>query len=176
MSKVPLQAFNFEYNGLSNTLVTPVIVIPDVNPTQERFADILSNSSNSNFLLNALWDTGATASCIKPQAAKRVGIDNNFVTYARVRGVNSKEEQKPVYRVGAFILPNRVNIPGVHLIESDIASEADILIGMDIILLGDLSISNYGGKTVFCFSMPPHENIIDLVERSNKVNSKIKKR
>ena len=176
MSKTSLQAFRVEGNGLLNVLITTVIIIPELDVTQTRLQDVLSNPQQSGLLLNALWDTGATRSYIKPEVAKRLGIDKNVVSFADVTGVNSKTETKPVYKVGAFILPNNVNVAEFHLIESNIASTADILIGMDLILLGDFSISNYGGKTVFCFSSPPHNKKIDLVERAQRINPKPKKK
>jgi len=173
--KVPLQAFRVEGNGLLNALITRVVIIPDLNLSQTRLNDILSNPEKSGYLFTALWDTGATRSCIKPSIATKLGINKNIISFANVTGVNSKTQQKPIYKAGAFILPNKVIIPDFHFIESEIASTADILIGMDLILNGDFSISNYNGKTVFCFSMPPHEKRIDLVERGEKVNGRIKK-
>ena len=52
-------------------------------------------------------------------------------------------------------------------------SHSNLIIGMDIICAGDLSISNYE-KTVFCYSFPAHCNHIDLVDRANKINRKSK--
>jgi hypothetical protein len=65
---------------------------------------------------------------------------------------------------------------GFHFTESHIATDADIIIGMDLILAGDLAISNGGGRTIFCFSMPPHEKALDLVDRQDKVNKRFKKK
>jgi hypothetical protein len=163
-----------EGNGLMQVLQTPVVVIPELNATEMRLRDVLSNPSKTGLQLNALWDTGATRSCIKPDIAQRLGINSNIVTFANVTGVNSKTQTKPVYKVGFFILPNGFVIKDFHFIESDIASACDILIGMDLILLGDLSITNYGGKTTFCFSTPPHNKHMDLVERAQKINKRKK--
>jgi hypothetical protein len=41
------------------------------------------------------------------------------------------------------------NIPGV-----------EVLIGMDIISMGDFNISNANGKTLFSFVIPPYKNKI----------------
>lgn len=48
-----------------------------------------------------------------------------------------------------------------------IAGNTDILIGMDIITLGDFAITNVGGKTVFSFRTPSTK-MIDYVEEINK--------
>jgi hypothetical protein len=45
-----------------------------------------------------------------------------------------------------------------------------MLIGMDIIQLGDLSISNGAGKTLFTFAMPPFDDKIDLYEKAITIN------
>jgi len=172
MSKIPLQAFKIEYVGLMSTLITPVVIIPELNVNDIRLNDVLSNPQRLGLQFNALWDTGAHRSCIKPEIAQKLGINNNIISYANVTGVNSETQTKPIYKIGYLVLSNRVILPGFHFIESNIASTADILIGMDLILLGDLSISNGREKTVFCFSMPPHDNVIDLVERGNKVNQR----
>lgn len=173
--KLPLQAFKFQYNGLAKQIITPVVIVPEHHFDDTKLKDILQDAKNLGLQFNALWDTGASCSCIKPDIAKKIGITENIVTFTQVTGVNSKTETKPVYKIGTIILPNRVRYDGFHLIESNIASiEADILIGMDLILSGDMSITNYGGKTTFCFSAPPHENEIDLVERSNRVNKRKK--
>lgn len=168
MPKNPTMAFTVKSDGLMNTLITNVTIVHVLHATEDMVNEEYKNHKNQ---LTALWDTGATASCIKPSAVKKIGLtEADIVSFSNVTGVNSITQRKPKYLVSNFILPNRVNIPNVHLIESEIASTADILIGMDIICMGDFSISNYDNKTLFSFSMPPHHNVIDLVDRANKIN------
>jgi len=50
----------------------------------------------------------------------------------------------------------------------NLVRDVDLLIGMDIIQLGDFVISNGAGKTLFTFAMPPFEDKIDLYKRSIK--------
>jgi len=45
---------------------------------------------------------------------------------------------------------------------------------MDIILLGDFSISNGGGRTLFSFAIPPFENKTDHYEKALAVNKRNK--
>lgn len=170
------QAFKFEYPGLAGQLLTPVIIYPELDINEVKFNNILSNSAISDYQFIALWDTGANCSCIKPEAAKKIGIDKNIVKLTEVTGVNSKTELKPIYKVGALILPNRTVIPNFHFVESNIASTADMIIGMDVILAGDFAICNHGGTTTFSFSIPCHENKINLVERSEKINERLAKK
>jgi hypothetical protein len=52
----------------------------------------------------------------------------------------------------------------------NLVKDVDMLIGMDIIRLGDFSISNGAGKTTFTFAMPPFDDKIDLYEKAIAVN------
>jgi hypothetical protein len=52
-----------------------------------------------------------------------------------------------------FVLPNGVQIQ-TEVTSCDSLGNCDALIGMDIITLGDFSISNYGKKTTFSFRIP----------------------
>jgi len=54
-----------------------------------------------------------------------------------------------------LILPNNVGIPGALVSECpDVAGGFGVIIGMDIIAGGDMSISNHGGETWFTFRFP----------------------
>jgi hypothetical protein len=55
-------------------------------------------------------------------------------------------------------LPNQVRVLKV-LVAEGIPGGADMLIGMDIIGLGDFAVSNYNNKTVFSFRMPSMDTI-----------------
>jgi hypothetical protein len=46
-----------------------------------------------------------------------------------------------------------------------------MLIGMDIIGLGDFSISNGENSTLFSFAVPPFTNKVDLLEKAEVSNS-----
>jgi hypothetical protein len=47
-----------------------------------------------------------------------------------------------------------------------------MLIGMDIIMMGDFVISNGGGTTLFSFAIPPLPQKIDLVDEADAENGK----
>ncbi|KAK3606869.1 hypothetical protein CHS0354_018463 [Potamilus streckersoni] len=138
------QAFKFEWVGLTPRLITPVVIYPELEINQIRLNDILTNPASAKLVFYALWDTGAEISCIKPEAVKRLGIsETNFVGFTQVTGVNSETQKMPRYKVGGLILPNNVMFEGFDLVESSIASEeADILIGMNLILQEMLQLKN----------------------------------
>ena len=50
-------------------------------------------------------------------------------------------------------LPNGVNIAGIEVAEAQLRG-ADVLIGMNVIGLGDFAITNKNNRTVFTFRVP----------------------
>lgn len=66
-----------------------------------------------------------------------------------------------VYLVNLY-LPNRVGIIGLPVTDAELTDE-DVLIGMDVISLGDLFISNAEGKTCLSFQYPSQFRI-DMVD------------
>ena len=61
-------------------------------------------------------------------------------------------------------LPNMVDVNNTNVAVCNLVKDIDLLIGMDIIKLGDFSISNGAGKTLFTFAAPPFEEKTDLYE------------
>lgn len=54
----------------------------------------------------------------------------------------------------SILLPNNLVLPLLRVTEADLIGEANVLIGMDIISLGDFAITNLNKKTTFSFRMP----------------------
>lgn len=53
-----------------------------------------------------------------------------------------------------------MNVNDVQVCDTDIGKQGlEMLIGMDIITLGDFSVSNYNDKTVFTFRVPSKEKM-----------------
>jgi len=144
-------AFAIEYDKVCKILKTEIEV---VNPfTKERKT------------YSAMWDTGATDSVI----VKKVYDELNLFAIDRitVQGVNSVKDVDVA--MIDIILPNKIIFPK-HRVTVCEMNDIDMLIGMDIISKGDFSISNFDGKTLFSFSIPPFENRINLLELSkNKI-------
>jgi predicted aspartyl protease len=109
----------------------------------------------------ALWDTGASNSLIRPEVAQKLHLLP--VSMTTINTPTSKNEISPVYSVNLY-LPNMVRVQNVQVLEG-IPSGCDMLIGMDIIGLGDFAVTNFNGKTVFSFRMPSMTTI-DFVNHS----------
>jgi hypothetical protein len=89
-----------------------------------------------------------------------------------ISGVGGKVEKAPVVVVD-MILPGGIKIPSWRVAVSDLRG-VDMLIGMDIIQLGDFSISTLNHETVFTFAIPPFQNRTDLYEKAEAVNKRNK--
>ena len=72
-------------------------------------------------------------------------------------------------------LPNGVLIVGRAVAQLPLASY-DVIVGMDIISLGDFAISNFNGKTTFTFRIPSVEEFDfvadwDAIKESQAIDS-----
>lgn len=110
-----------------------------------------------------IWDTGATNSVITQKIVDELNLKPTGIT--KVNGV-SGETTSPVYLVD-FLLPLGLIIPGLRVTLGQLADGADALIGMDVITLGDLSVTNKLGRTKMTFRIPSmHE--VDYVQEENE--------
>ena len=99
----------------------------------------------------ALWDTGATNTCISDRLALELSLnDEDFVKIATAAGV----VRVPVYYIHLF-LPNRQVFHEIQVVQFTYTDDdCDVIIGMDIITQGDLALTNQEGHTVFSFRIP----------------------
>jgi hypothetical protein len=152
-------SFRVDYNYKARELRTEVILFAVSAPSPNKTATV-----------SAIWDTGATASVITPDIAQYLQLFP--IDTVPIIGVNNeKPEPKPVSIVH-IALPNNVLLQTRRVSVVTIAG-ADMLIGMDIISLGDFLICNAGDKTSFSFVIPPFTNKPDWIEMSNKLNSSL---
>jgi predicted aspartyl protease len=98
----------------------------------------------------ALWDTGAGVSAINVGIVKRLGLEElSFTTIQTPSG----EMDCGVYLVD-IELPGGITISGVRVVAAK-HSGSDVLLGMNVIGLGDFAVSCAGDKTSFAFRFPP---------------------
>lgn len=132
-----VKAFTSKYDGISSHLLNC--------PT------IKSTIDNEMFKIRALWDTGATCSCISEDLAKKMGL---VATGMKTIKTPSGSSNQNTYCVDLY-LPNFVAILALTVCDSKINNQGlDMIIGMDVITKGDFSISNYNQKTYFSFRVP----------------------
>lgn len=118
--------------------------------------------------VQAIWDTGATNTVISKKLASKLGLVPTGKTTCNA--VNQ------CYEADTFIvdigLPNGLMIAAVQVTAAENLVDYDLLIGMDIITVGDMSITNANGVTWFSFRFPPDPIRIDYVERSDEIMKK----
>jgi len=100
--------------------------------------------------LRAIWDTGASGSVVNMKTAAKTGLQ--AIGYTPVETTNGKYSA-PVYICDMY-LPAGVVVPAVEMTGGQLGDNVDMLIGMDVITLGDFSITNLGGDTWFTFRVP----------------------
>lgn len=142
MKPTILKWFKISYPGIARTLKSKVKLglLLLINETKHEFKE--------DFL--ALWDTGATNSCIKNSIAVRYSLP--VCRQLVCRGAYGKKKVNS-YLV-SLLLPNNDLIHEIELISCDDSILVDMLIGMDIITRGELIINNYNGITAYSFQIP----------------------
>jgi hypothetical protein len=150
-------AFEQRYPFHTENLISELEIYP--LPTTDR----------DNFIkIRAKWDTGANHTVISLNVMKRLNLIP--IGWETVSGVGGKQSID-VVRLG-IKLPNDLFVSsrrvGVCSINS--SHNIDMLIGMDIIQLGDFNISNSAGKTAFSFVIPPLPEPISLAKEADRLN------
>jgi len=112
---------------------------------------------------NALWDTGATMSAITPEIRDKLKAET--IQRKKITAVHTAKEVDVV--LITIELPNRVIKKTIKAAVCDMASKSEMLIGMDIISLGDFALSNGNDQTLFSFAVPPFRDKIDFSKRQN---------
>lgn len=147
-------------NGkIENCIVTPVsITDPDTGTVVNTFG---------------IWDTGATHSVITKKKAQEFGL--KVLSMTRVIGVHGPKDV-PVYRVTIALNNENINLTTLVTECEELPSngkEVGMLIGMNIINMGDFAISNYNGKTFMTFLVPSLKQI-DYVQEIAEFNRCLK--
>lgn len=123
--------------------------------------DVTIRYDGKSITVPALWDTGATNSCISYEVATKLTMIPTGKKLINTAG-GICEANMYLIDVG---LPNNVNIMQLPVSDSTIGNQGlGMLIGMDIIGMGDFSVSNFNGRTVFSFRLPSKQ-MTDYVEQ-----------
>lgn len=134
-------AFTTKYSVISNKLICKDVRL--------NYMGLLSRS------LIALWDTGATRTCISEELAGELNLIPSGKTFINTPSGSSTQNTY----LADLHLPNGVVVKNVMIIDAKIGNQKiDLLIGMDIITLGDFSVSNFNNKTYFSFRTPSQKH------------------
>ena len=106
----------------------------------------------------ALIDTGASRSAIRStfvQAAKLVSYEKCTIRMAKGEYISS------VYNID-ILFPNRMMAKNIKAAEFSGNHEFDFIVGMDILRMTDMAITNAKGVTVLSLRSPPADEHIDF--------------
>lgn len=137
--------------------------------SEARIFDPLSE--RSLILKQAIWDTGATSTALNSSIARAFGLVATGQTLA-VTANGTAVVNTYVINLG---LPQKVLIRGLNVMDGDLGDNTDLLIGMDVIAMGDFIVQNCAGMTHFSFCIPPFENKYEMVSKANQVNERNQK-
>jgi len=158
MAEQQVKAFNIIYNQLVPVLITSVSIHEAFDPQITKPPDNLKD-------FRAIWDTGATRTAISKKVVEGCGLVPTGMCRVKTAG---GEKDSFTYLVSVF-LPNKVCFSQLRVTQADI-TDADVLIGMDIIASGDFAVTNLNGKTNLSFRIPSVE-CIDFVKKPPNVVS-----
>lgn len=137
-----LSVFTEQYSKRMNKIINSVIAI--------------NNITKLTMPAKALWDTGATGTCISKELVQKLKLQPIGMQRIQTPSGTAIVNQ---YKMN-IMLNKEVIVKNVSVIDSEIGNQnIDILIGMDIITFGDFGISNFEDKTQFSFRVPSQEHV-----------------
>lgn len=161
-----LFSFTTKYSNKVNVIFTDIgISLPILN----------SNQKEPIHKIKAIWDTGATNTTITKALATKLKLKP--VGKVTVKGVNSTSIEN-TYLLDIY-LPNKIVVKVLNVTEcSALSSDFEMLIGMDIIGLGDFAVTNKNNKTTLSFCIPSLDEIDfnPLVDNYNLKHSSLNRK
>jgi predicted aspartyl protease len=145
-------AITVKAERLLDRIITPVSV------QQAKEYSVNQGIEMNSFDVRAMWDTGSKLTCISTDLVRYFGLAP--VDTLKLTSIHGTKKAN-VYLID-IILPDNITIANVAAAEIDAGGEFDILIGMNIISLGDFAITNDNGKTIMSFRLPTANNPIDF--------------
>jgi hypothetical protein len=137
--------------------------------------DILPVSSSDNTIsntpvkINAIWDTGATLTIIKPELRNRLNLcmvrAGSSATVVGLGGLFKAD-----YTVLSIYLRDNFEIEWCPVYVLDFSVDVDMIIGMDIIGMGDFAVCNTNNETSFTFAVPSFPDRINFADKSEIFN------
>lgn len=157
-----ISSFTIDFNGITREIITDVgISIPIAE-------QVIAKNDNRIVETKALWDTGATNCVITRKMATDMGLKPISITKVCHAGGVSYPN---VYLINIY-LPNDNVVTSVRVTEcDDAAGSFGIIIGMDVITMGDFALTNVDDKTIFSFRIPSISKI-DYVQEGKDMLAK----
>jgi predicted aspartyl protease len=152
------QALTLKAPGIARSIVIPVVA------SQSKALCLKFGLERIEADVLALVDTGATDTSISDRLAAGLGL--KIMDRGRVNAAGGIHASS-VFSIDVLLrsMVNFVNIRAMTFVKT--VQIFDIIIGMDILTLGDLAITNHNRQTVLSFRVPPDTKHIDFVSAEN---------
>ena len=151
------RALTVKISGRAKQLITNLEVSAAFDPNEPP------NPQPAKESTNALWDTGASKSVISRAVVKKLGLTPTGATNVSHAGEMSVS---PTHLVN-FYLPNKVGMLGILVTEFEGTGDFGAIVGMDVIAIGDFSVTNMDEQTWMSFRTPSMVSI-DYVQEHTK--------
>ena len=132
-----MSAFSTSYSGIVRALVSEIGIVTGV-----------SAAATEVVKCKALWDTGAVYSVISRQFAMKLGL----TSFDSGRAYTAQGSYDTSVYLLDILLPNKMIVKDLRVSDGEF-QDFDFLLGMDVISLGDFTITNKGA-TRFAFRIP----------------------
>ena len=151
------QALTLKAPGIARSIVIPVVA------SQSKTLCHKFKCKTIEAEVMALIDTGATNTSISNRLAASLGL--KVIEQCEVDAAGGVHIAN-VYMIDV-LLRSMVEFTNVRSAEFIASNKFDIIIGMDILTMGDLAITNHDNRTVFSFRVPPDNDHIDFISAGN---------
>jgi len=153
--KIQYHPLDFEYKKIVREISTPVTLYSS-----------FSSSEGKIVTTSAVWDTGANHSILSPKIVQELGLC--AIDTKLVHGINKSNCLSDIV-IATIRLTDDLVLTGRRFSVNNIPG-TDVLIGMDIIMLGNFVINNTDGKSSFSFVIPPLKEKISFSKIVEKIN------
>lgn len=121
------------------------------------------------FTTKALWDTGASRSVITPEIVSQLGLK----PIGKGNSVHAGGESEVNIYLVDILLPNNVTVQNVMVSEcAEQKGMFGLIVGMDIISMGDFSISGPAQRRTMSFTLPTNLTVDFVKIFNNMANNK----
>ena len=133
------------------------IVVNSSEVLNKLSCPVIVNGGQHKTIVKAVWDTGATCSCISPTLANELNLQK--VGETSVKSASHAVDRTNIYEVDVIVSDN-IRFNSVYVCEMNIQyQQIGMLIGMDLISQGDFATSNFNGQTTFTFRKPSNSKL-----------------
>ena len=132
-----MSAFSTSYSGIVRAIVSEIGIVTGV-----------SGAATEVVRCKALWDTGAVYSVISRNVAAKLGL----TSFDSGRAYTAQGSYDTSVYLLDILLPNKMIVKDLRVSDGEF-QDFDFLLGMDVISLGDFTITNRD-ETRFAFRIP----------------------